>query len=404
MAQSALAFGAVLLDQVQNIGQVMELGQNHAHQKESMYWQKRSFFLDVQSVRLDALDHAKEEIKSHYDTYCGRIDTLLLVLALIFPFALNVIQFSDYFVPATPAECEECVEAKYQWLVTVWSCLIGVVLVLPFWGILMLIRCKLKLDRWLEYSLAGLHQRRRDIVAASDPNQVPSSERLNKLEKDEETEQIVYQLVNMVLRYQEFLARMWNAELGRLVMASTAMLWMSASSALMLTALSMWIFLINKGDEHTVAGYWFACIITVGCLGPAFYLLGQALKDEVKPPVSEADEIVEGHFYTDGSFPLAKRASGVATIGDDASPVPPSTCASSGSPPAKDPSEGRVAPPLGRSQTGGWCARRRGGGRALPRAATVGGWSLLGASSGGVSPLSAVVAGSTKEPFLLNAR
>ena len=43
-----------------------------------------------------------------------------MVLALIWPFALNTIQFSDPFVPESEADCPECVEAKHTWLVGLW--------------------------------------------------------------------------------------------------------------------------------------------------------------------------------------------------------------------------------------------------------------------------------------------
>jgi len=320
-ASSALSFGAAVLSQMENIGQAAQLGQSHLHQREQILWQRRSYKLDSQSVRLDALDHAKEEIKSHYDTYVGRIDTLLLVLALIFPFALNVIQFSDPFVPNTPEECPDCIETEYAWLVIVWSGLIGIVLVMPFWGILMLLRCKLQLDRWLEYSLAGLHQKRRDIVAASDPAHVSMRDGADASVRDQETEQIVFSLVSMVLRYQEFMAKAWNSELGRLVHASTVLLWLSASSALMLTSLSIWMYLVNKGGEHTTGGCWFAVIITIGYLGPVLYLSLQNLRLEVVRAGDLGPDFEEDVIRED-TFPLARHAS-VSALRSSSKPMSP---------------------------------------------------------------------------------
>ena len=116
MAMTASTMLAVL-DQVQNVGQVVEIGQSHVHQKEQarvsnkkrcvnsrksflgtriaptpvgrsfgsaqVRWARRAYQLESQSVRLDVFDHVKEEIRSHHDTYMGRIDVLLLVLALL---------------------------------------------------------------------------------------------------------------------------------------------------------------------------------------------------------------------------------------------------------------------------------------------------------------------------------
>merc|ERR1719188_1365183 len=93
------------------VGQALELWRAQQHHEVDMKYNMINLHQDMQNLRLDALDHAKEEIRSHYDTYVGRIDTLLLVLALIFPFALNVIQFSDPFVPATEETCPDCIES-----------------------------------------------------------------------------------------------------------------------------------------------------------------------------------------------------------------------------------------------------------------------------------------------------
>lgn len=287
---AALSFGSAVLGQLENAAQVAQLGQNMIYQQEQIWWARRSYLLDSQSVRLDTLDHAKEEIKSHYDTYVGRIDTLLLVLALIFPFALNVIQFSDPFIPGIEEEdCPGgCIESHHTWLVTVWACLIGIVLILPFWGILMLIRCKLKLDRWLELALAGLHRERRGVVRVSKPSPGwilhSAQDEHARADSDKETEQIVYHLVNMVLEFQQYMNTMWKEELGPLVQAATVLLWLSASSALLLTSLSVWVFLVNKGGAHTVGSFYFAVILTLGCVAPLLYMARQSFREEVQVP------------------------------------------------------------------------------------------------------------------------
>ncbi|CAJ1438952.1 unnamed protein product [Effrenium voratum] len=183
---AALRLGAIgaFLDQVQNVGQMVEIGQSHVHQQEQIRWARRAYQLESQSVRLDVFDHVKEEIRSHHDTYMGRIDALLLVLALVWPFGLNTIQFSDPFVPQTEMECEDCIEVQYTWLVGAWIMLLGMILILPFWGILMLIRCKLKLDRWLEYSLARLNQARRGMNIAP-----PKEEERDEEEEHDDTKE-----------------------------------------------------------------------------------------------------------------------------------------------------------------------------------------------------------------------
>mmetsp|Transcript_53696 Transcript_53696/g.148927 ORF Transcript_53696/g.148927 Transcript_53696/m.148927 type:complete len:422 (-) Transcript_53696:150-1415(-) len=294
--QAAVAVSSALFGQAP---QLLELGQSQVHQREQMKWVRAAYHLDSQSLRLDVLDHAKEEIRSHYDTYVGRIDTLLLVLALIWPFGLNTIQFSDPFLPMTEAVCPDCVEAEHWGLVAFWVTLIAIVLILPFWGILMLIRCKLKLDGWLEYSLAGLHEKRRRIIIAGVPatpkrpartissmSTATSKEEVLE-QQDDDTPQVVSELVNCVLEHQEYLQRMWAAECGWLVRASMMLLWMSAFAALLLTSVSLWIFLVNKRGWHEYCSTWFGVLILGGMLGPALYLAYQRSWPSVERPQRE---------------------------------------------------------------------------------------------------------------------
>lgn len=291
MSFSACSLLVKLLDQTQNALQLLEIGQSHAHQREQVTWTRRGHHLDAQSLRLDALDHAKEEIRSHYDTYAGRIDTLLLTLALIWPFALALIQFSDPFVPDTELECPECVQGQWPWIIGIWVGLMGVVLILPFWGILMVIRCKIALDKWLEKCLRGLNQERRDFVIVPPARPSPTAShawtwttpllrargKTTDLPQDDEaTDKMVNRIVNVVLQYQEDLARIWLSECGWLVHTSTMLLWMSVVAALLLTSISMWIFLANKGGAHAYYSTHFAVFIFGGgCVVPAIYIAHQ---------------------------------------------------------------------------------------------------------------------------------
>jgi len=296
MAAPALA-AKFLLDQS---GQLAELRQNHVHQKEQVYWAKRSFHMDSQSLLLDALDHSKEEIRSHYETYVGRIDTPLLVLALIWPFALNTIQFSDPFVPESVKDCPECIEADYTGLVALWVAFMGIILILPFWGILMLIRCKLKLDSWLEFSLAGLNRERRQIISRAQEAREAMTQEERTSPADDDTQRMVGQLVDVVFKYQEYLARIWTAECGWLVHASTMLLWMSAVAALLLTSISMVIFLYDKGGMHRDASPYFGVLIMSSCLMPAVYVLQQKMFNRVRPPGGDGNEEM-----SEAAFPLA---------------------------------------------------------------------------------------------------
>eukprot|EP00747_Dinoflagellata_sp_TGD_P165326 gnl/TRDRNA2_/TRDRNA2_186448_c0_seq1.p1 gnl/TRDRNA2_/TRDRNA2_186448_c0~~gnl/TRDRNA2_/TRDRNA2_186448_c0_seq1.p1 ORF type:complete len:357 (+),score=33.96 gnl/TRDRNA2_/TRDRNA2_186448_c0_seq1:206-1276(+) len=309
-----------IADQIQNIGQLVEICQNHVYHEECCSMHHRSIQMDAQSLRLDVLDHAKEEIRSHYDSYMRRSETVLLVTALLWPFALSFIQFSDPFIPATQKACPDCIEVHYQWLVGIWIALMGIVLVLPFWGILMLIRYQQKLAGWLEYSLGRLNRERQKMAIVKAPPPEPplrtsisrsfSSLSLSNLECDHEkeddeeednTEQLVCRLVNIVTECQECLAKMWTAECGWLIKAATRTLWISSYAGLLIAALSVWIFLVNSGGVHAILSGYFSAVIVLGCVGPLIYVMHQRINNRVEPPApGEFEDMVMAR----SQFPL----------------------------------------------------------------------------------------------------
>jgi hypothetical protein len=269
-------------------GSAAEITQNHKQLKESIHWTRRSYNLGSQSLLLDALDHSKDEIRSQYDTYVTRLDTLILVLALIWPLALNTIQFSDAFVPGLVHEknCPECMEVEYRWTVYVWVGFLGGILILPFWGILMLIRVKMKLDSWLEYSLAGIHLERRHII-----------DEFNASGSDNQQEGNVTNLVGAVFRYQDYLGRIWSAECGWLVHAATTLLWLSAYGGLLLVSLSMLVFFVDKGGHFKENSPLFTFIIGTGCVTPAFYVLYmKCYGRRAVPPEGQLDVMAKAGF------------------------------------------------------------------------------------------------------------
>jgi len=300
---SAVISGALFAGSflVENTGQVGELAQNHKYHKEAITWARRNFQLDAQSLLLDALDHSKEEIRSTYETYMGRIDTPLLVLALIWPFALNTIQFSDPFVPQSADKCPDCIEAQYPWLIGAWVFLMGTILVLPFWGILMFIRCKRKLDNWLEVSLAAMSRERSEVHdALANQDDWGEGDRDISGEQDR-TKQRVGNLVTIVNDYQMWLVRIWESECGWLVRVATMFLWMSATAALLLTSLSMLVFLQDKGGMQEESAPYFGFMIAASVVIPIIYICIQKASAAAKPPE-------ESLFHEEEPFAASMRA------------------------------------------------------------------------------------------------
>lgn len=283
MAGSVVKTGIELFG---GVGQALELKRGEEHHEADMLFNRLNYHQDKQNLRLDALDHAKEEVRSHYDTYVGRIDTLLLVLALIWPFALNTIQFSDPFLPQDEEKCPDCIEVQHELLVHAWVLMNAIILILPFWGILCLIRVKLKLDGWLEYSLAGLKKERRQIVVAMTRGvrEENKGSVMSYAQEEDKADKHVRNLVLKVSEYQDYLAKIWTNECSFLVHSARNLLWMSAYAALALTALSVWMFLWNKGNASRTASYYFALIIAGGFFAPLIFWLVQWYSGETESP------------------------------------------------------------------------------------------------------------------------
>jgi len=284
----ALTAGTAMLGAVghlANLGQFAELGQAAVYQREQIEWTRRFFQLDLHTLRLDLLNAVKEDIRDVYGTYAGRIDTLLLVQTLLFTFGLATLQFSDQFIPQTPEQCGNCVETRYPSVYFAWVILVGAVLILPFWCMVMSIWCKLQLDKWLEQCLGRVNHelraalRAKTFYAALDPRITASKSKKAATESDHEDEAaareaaraFVEQLGEFMAEYQRRFSRLWGRECGTMVRASSFLLWVSASVAVLLTSLMFWLLLANHGPPGT--SYVFFTLMTVGLLMPAVYAL-----------------------------------------------------------------------------------------------------------------------------------
>mmetsp|Transcript_17366 Transcript_17366/g.40503 ORF Transcript_17366/g.40503 Transcript_17366/m.40503 type:complete len:315 (+) Transcript_17366:154-1098(+) len=302
-------------DLIGNVAQVGKFGYATNNQEETVSWARRGFKLDSQAFCLDALDHAKEEVKSSYRTYVERISSVLLVLALIWPWGLSIIQYSDCFVPRREGKDSHDLETEHPWLIHVWVFLAGCILVLPFWGILMLLHCKLKLDKWLETALASVKMKGNELVVmaglaepepqgpslgfsprltfgsrrrrAVSPTGVPKTTSAAVLEGNNSG----LALVNLSLQYQEYLGEIWNGECRILVQASTSLLWLSVVAALLLVSVSFWMFLHDTGGLlGEPAAPFLVVVLTFGCAVPLVYIQRQHWKGEVKPEDYFLDE------------------------------------------------------------------------------------------------------------------
>jgi len=242
-------------------------------QREQMEWAQRAYRLDTRTLRIDILNAVKEDVRDHHHSYASRIDTLLLLHTLLLTFALATLQFSGQYVPQSGKSCSYCVEVKYPVLVPIWVFLIGLILVLPFWCIMMLIWCKLRLDSWLRKSVHPLNRELRETLAG-DVSYVcggHSIEETAELEM-ECMEQAVERLHSFVEEHQDAFAEIWTGECEAMMKMTTTFLWVNAVVAVTITAGMFWMFLSNHLDTPFVADA-FVAMVGGGMLFPFVYML-----------------------------------------------------------------------------------------------------------------------------------
>lgn len=280
-----------------NLGQVAEVGQSRAHQREAMQWAHRAYRLDSRTLRIDLLNAVKEDVRDHYDTYAGRIDTLLLVHTLLLTFALATLQFSDEFVPQRSEDCPACVEAEHPNLVKVWVYLIAAILILPFWCILMLLYCKLKLDGWLEQSVRRLNNELRSTLSSQAFYDVTHKEKAVQEDRTfggkdlESVEYAIARLGAFVCDHQDHFQKVWKGECQIMINCTTTLLWVNAVVAVSITAGMFWMFLMNRLDEHRNSANHFLGLMIVGLAAPLFYIAFQRIRCSLWKKSGDDDDI-----------------------------------------------------------------------------------------------------------------
>lgn len=305
MAFSAASGVLSMMGHLANLGQVAEIGVSLKHQQEQMEWAQRAYRLDARTLRIDLLNAVKEDVRDHHNTHAGRIDTLLLVHILLLTFALATLQFSDQYVPQTADSCPECVEVAYPMLVSIWVYMIAAILILPFWCILMLLWCKLQLDRWMELSVRHLNGELRNTLQpnSSFGEQLSLSSLDAAVSRElEAVEQAVTRLGGFVVDHQDRFAQVWTGECDNMVRASTNFLWVNAVLAVSITSGMFWMFLRNKLASYSRLAMHFMILVSVGLLAPLGYYIGRGRRHPALGGVT-SDEYVSCSDDGDGDQP-----------------------------------------------------------------------------------------------------
>eukprot|EP00927_Polykrikos_kofoidii_P060758 TRINITY_DN55679_c0_g1_i1.p1 TRINITY_DN55679_c0_g1~~TRINITY_DN55679_c0_g1_i1.p1 ORF type:complete len:317 (-),score=33.65 TRINITY_DN55679_c0_g1_i1:113-1063(-) len=245
------------LGHLASIGQLAEIGQDHLHQREQTRWAHRNYEVDAIALKIELLGAARDDIRGTYVTNVHRLDALLLVDALLLPFALNIVQLSDSFEIKPGNQCEHCIQTHNSGFTFVWVYLVAFALVLPFWSIALLLRCKLKMDRWLEQTLDNLQELRREIILKIPANQTPTGSPRAGFQIDSATntgghELVVARLGNFIIEHQTAFADRWDRECDASLRLAKYLLIGAAYVATGLTGYMFWIFLFNRFIDEKV--------------------------------------------------------------------------------------------------------------------------------------------------------
>lgn len=264
-----MAFAGVL-GHLANLGQVVALGQGHAYQREHVKQSRLNYTLDIQALKVDLLGTARDDVRSTYETYMERLDTLLLLNGLLLTFSLNTLQYSDAFLPQGDS-CHDCIEVVHPWIASTWTLMVAASLILPFWSLMLLLWCKADLDKWLHQTLDWLQQLRRCLFRQLAPtDETTGSTGSATVESNgAEAEEAVATLGGFIVLYQDRLMDLWDGRCAPLVLWATRLLWLSVYVSVALVAGTFWVFLADRPGEQHPAHLHFLWVVLLGVLLPA---------------------------------------------------------------------------------------------------------------------------------------
>lgn len=264
-----------------NVGQAVGPAIEHVRHGAQLDMARRAYRLDARTLRIDLLNAVKEDIRDHHSAHAGRIDTLLLVQTLLLTYALGTLQCSSQYVPQTADLCPNCFEVRYPTLIHVYVYLVAAILILPFWCILMLLSCKLKLDRWLEVSVRVLNCELRETLesdviwdARQKAGKMPASTMEGAANVQlEGVEESIVRMGGYVADYQDSFTKAWSGECETMVRGAAILLWACVVVAVSITSGLFFMFLRNNLATHPNSAQSFMILVVLGLIAPVGYYL-----------------------------------------------------------------------------------------------------------------------------------
>lgn len=275
-----------------NVASLMSVGQEAAHHREQLVWSRRSYALDAIGMKVGLLKAARDEVRGTYDTYVDRLDTLLLLNGILMPFAMNVLQFCDVFLMKTEFDddCDDCMEKHHPWIGYLWAYLVGLVLIFPFWALLIALGCKDALDQWLQNALADLQELRRDFAANNEPEAAGALDAARRVsgkaaaawiskelrlaqEMVCENERVVEKLGEFVVGFQDNFTETWTTRCLPQVFWANRLLWAAVIVCVCMTGQMFGVFLINRKGKQEDESSHFIVLCFAGLGLPVYAMI-----------------------------------------------------------------------------------------------------------------------------------
>lgn len=222
-------------------GQGLDLMQGEMHQTEQVLWTQKQYRLDVFSFTIDILDKTKDEIRDLYDCYSGRIDTLMVLHTLLLTLGFAVMGYNDTMFPRNTIMEDQNITLRKAWLVC-FASVQATGMIMPLWAIACLVKCRQRLESWLDDSLRSLHKqlttKMQGREALQEERRVADSKTLDVLR-----EKNLKEVVGLLSQCHEKFDEMWEDNCKGPYRVASMLLWCNVILAVANAGIQMGVFL-----------------------------------------------------------------------------------------------------------------------------------------------------------------
>eukprot|EP00930_Biecheleria_cincta_P074395 TRINITY_DN61607_c0_g1_i1.p1 TRINITY_DN61607_c0_g1~~TRINITY_DN61607_c0_g1_i1.p1 ORF type:complete len:354 (+),score=45.43 TRINITY_DN61607_c0_g1_i1:69-1064(+) len=221
-------------------GSGLEMIQAEAHQEEQSFWAQKQYRLDVFSFTIDILDKTKDEVRDLYDCYSGRIDTLMVLHTLLLTLGFAVMGYNDTMFPRNTIMEGQNLALRKIWLVF-FATVQATGMIMPLWAIACLVKCRQRLESWLDESLRKLHKQLTCKMTEREALQAETHTDVKRL--DEMREKNLTGVVALLSSCHEEFDEMWQESCQGPYRVASWLLWCNVILAVADAGIQMGVFL-----------------------------------------------------------------------------------------------------------------------------------------------------------------